>query len=454
MHSAKNEIYPVFRNPTLLKRGYSGSNNQYILRDTQHFRDWLTNKSMFDLLCLIDGTKQVGQIIRLIQAEYAAESHSTIHDRCTGAVAKLISMDICRVYESPHEFKPRIFGREFEFPLDSLSVTLTTQCNFRCRYCYVEPTNPDLLSEDDYSRLINEAVENLGVLNICLTGGEPLLVRDLSHRVRHASEKGCKITLLTNGFLLSQEKLRVLRDAGLHGVAVSFDAHTPELFDDITAIRGSYETVLKNVRTARSLGMEVGINTVLLRGCNDGDSHIVGLCKLFSDLGIDDIAYTTVFPFAAAKNCADLMVSPEAMMQLGRKMREVSRNVTKLDPASDITFGKNLRESDLRVISSQTHSCDLGKSMLCILPDARVTPCPSLPSLVLGNFLQKSLTEIWTKSRQLKELRDRVLSPMPNCVHCHHSEYCNRGCRARAYYDTGRIDAEDRWACAIFNHAE
>jgi cyclic pyranopterin phosphate synthase len=123
------------------------------------------------------------------------------------------------------------FGR----PLRNLRLSVTDRCNLRCSYCMPEEEyawlpRGDILTFEEVKRLI-DVFADLGVDKVRLTGGEPLLRRDLSRLVRMiASEPRIRdLAITTNGILLAQEA-RALRDAGLHRVTVSLDTLRPERF--------------------------------------------------------------------------------------------------------------------------------------------------------------------------------------------------------------------------------
>src|SRR5579863_379406 len=160
--------------------------------------------------------------------------------------------------------------------IHDLRVSITDRCNYKCVYCRtgeVGAQYPELKIEE-YLRLIRLFV-GLGIEKVRLTGGEPLLRRGLLDLIRELANlrtlagEPLDLALTTNGHLL--EDLAVsLRDAGLQRVTVSMDAVNAATFERITRIPGSFDQVLRGVRTARDAGLTpLKINCVLLRGFND-----------------------------------------------------------------------------------------------------------------------------------------------------------------------------------------
>ena len=164
------------------------------------------------------------------------------------------------------------FGR----PLRNLRLSVTDRCNLRCSYCMPEEEyawlpRADILTFEEVKRLI-DVFADLGVDKVRLTGGEPLLRRDLSRLVRMiASEPRIRdLAITTNGILLAQEA-RALRDAGLHRVTVSLDTLRPERFLALTR-RDSFHQVLEGIETVRAMDWAgLKLDTVVMRGVNDDE---------------------------------------------------------------------------------------------------------------------------------------------------------------------------------------
>jgi cyclic pyranopterin phosphate synthase len=174
------------------------------------------------------------------------------------------------------------FGRT----IDYLRVSVTDRCNFRCIYCMPEegyPVSPkeELLTFEELARLIHIAAD-LGISKVRLTGGEPLIRRDLPeliHKVAsHSNVKDLSCT--TNAFLL-KAKAKELKDAGLRRVNISLDTLNPERFARI-ARRGSLQHVLDGIEEAFAVGLEpVKLNCVLMKGINDDE--VVDFARLTLD---------------------------------------------------------------------------------------------------------------------------------------------------------------------------
>src|SRR5712671_6805268 len=165
---------------------------------------------------------------------------------------------------------------QLDRPLRSLRVSLTDRCNLRCNYCmpqeeYVWLPRQQLLTFEEIARLV-DVFTSLGVTDVRLTGGEPLLRRDLPSLVQMlaANPRIHDLALTSNGVLFA-ENAEALRAAGLHRVTLSLDTLRPERFLALTG-RDTHAQVLRGIAAARSTGFgRLKLDTVVLRGTNDDE---------------------------------------------------------------------------------------------------------------------------------------------------------------------------------------
>jgi cyclic pyranopterin phosphate synthase len=177
-------------------------------------------------------------------------------------------------------------------PLRDLRISVTDRCNFRCVYCmpktvfgrdYPFLPRSDMLSYEEIVRLARLFADQ-GVQKIRLTGGEPLLRKDVERLVEQlAAIPGLELTLTTNGSLLAA-RARGLRDAGLHRVTVSLDALDEAIFKRMNDADYPVARVLEGIAAADAAGLKpVKVNMVVKRGTND--SEILPLARHFRGTG-------------------------------------------------------------------------------------------------------------------------------------------------------------------------
>ena len=170
-------------------------------------------------------------------------------------------------------------------PIRNLRLSVTDRCNLRCQYCMPEAEyrwlpKDDLLSFEEIARIVGQFTK-IGVDRVRITGGEPLLRRQLSVLIQALAERTelRDIAMTTNAVLL-EKHAQELKDAGLHRVTVSLDTLDPATFQ-MLARRDDLERVHEGLRAAREVGFEnTKIDTVAIRGVNDGEfAELIGYGK-------------------------------------------------------------------------------------------------------------------------------------------------------------------------------
>jgi GTP 3',8-cyclase len=178
------------------------------------------------------------------------------------------------------------FGR----PLRDLRISVTDRCNFRCVYCMPKEVygrehrfleRRELLTFEEIARVARVFVEG-GVQKVRITGGEPLVRRDLERLIAQLAELDVDLTLTTNGSLLPQ-KAQALADAGLRRVTVSLDSLDDAQFRALNDVDFPVERVLEGIDAASAAGLPVKVNAVIKRGANE--DQIVPMAAFFRERG-------------------------------------------------------------------------------------------------------------------------------------------------------------------------
>jgi len=178
----------------------------------------------------------------------------------------------------------------FQRPLRDLRISVTDRCNFRCVYCMPKEVygrdhrfldRKELLTFEEIARVSRVFVDS-GVRKIRITGGEPLVRRDLERLIEQLAALGVDLTLTTNGSLLPQ-KAQALADAGLTRVTVSLDALDDATFRALNDVDFPVERVLEGIQAAHDAGLPVKVNAVVKRGANE--DQIVPMAAFFRERG-------------------------------------------------------------------------------------------------------------------------------------------------------------------------
>jgi GTP 3',8-cyclase len=217
----------------------------------------------------------------------------------------------------------------FHRPLRDLRVSITDRCNFRCVYCmpkevygrdYAFLPRRDLLTFEEIARLA-QIFAGLGVEKIRLTGGEPLIRRDVERLVEMLAEiPGLDLTLTTNGAALVK-KAQALKDAGLGRITVSLDSLDDDIFRVMNDVDFPVQTVLDGIEEASAAGLPVKVNVVVKRGVNE--DSVLPMARHFRDRGhvvrfieYMDVGHTNGWRLDDVVPAADIVAAIDAELPL------------------------------------------------------------------------------------------------------------------------------------------
>jgi pyrroloquinoline quinone biosynthesis protein E len=327
----------------------------------------------------------------------------------------------------------------------TLVAELTYRCPLRCVYC----SNPvdfhrtrDELSTDDWCRVFSQAAE-LGVMQLHLSGGEPVLRHDLVELIRHARACDLYTNLITGGMLVDEEKLRRFRDAGLDHIQLSIQGAARESAEMIAGVR-SHRKKLDVARLVRQIGFPLTLNVVIHRL---NIAEVPELITIALELGADrlELANTQFYAWAA-ENRSALMPTRE---QYVRAEEIACAAIAKYRGTLEIAFVQN------DYLSGEPKPCmgGWGRSYICINPTGEVMPCHAaavIPGLRFESVRDGALEKIWRDSPAMNAFRgdDWMMEP---CRSCARKEIDFGGCRCQAFMLAGNA-AEADPICRLSPH--
>ena len=306
----------------------------------------------------------------------------------------------------------------------------TRRCNLRCRHCgsscEVEAQSREL-STEEILRIVHEIAEDFDAGAICcaITGGEPLLRRDLETVVQEMSALALEAGIVTNGSFLDAERARSLVDAGLLTVSVSLDGREAE--HDAIRGAGSFRSALAAMQHAASVDLHVEAITCVR------PANLAGLSELerqVRDAGAEDWRLITIDRMGRVAGDKDphTWLEPaaaEALLDFVAARRRALRD----DEHFEVSFscGGYLgprREAEVRDRGSQ---CYAGLAIGGILADGQVSACPSLPRyLAQGSALERRFGEIWREGFAVHRDLDAMRRQEP-CSDCDWYNLCLGG---------------------------
>ncbi|MFJ7212610.1 pyrroloquinoline quinone biosynthesis protein PqqE [Amycolatopsis sp. NPDC098790] len=318
-----------------------------------------------------------------------------------------------------------------------LLAELTHRCPLHCPYCSnpVELVTRDAeLSTADWISVLSQARE-LGVLQVHLSGGEPLARPDLPELVAHASSLGCYVNLVTSGLGLTAARLDDLVSRGLAHVQLSAQGATRERSDLLAGAR-AFDHKLAAAASVKSAGLPLSLNVVLHRRNHD---QLAGIIELAERMGADrlELANTQYYGWAL-RNRAALMPTPE---QLAAAEPIVRAAVSRLRGTMEIVYVV----ADYYEPYPKPCMYGWGARQLTVAPDGTVLPCPAasaISTLRLSSVRDTPLAEIWYRSESFNAYRGEDWMSEP-CRTCDRRGLDFGGCRCQAFLLTGDAAATD-----------
>ena len=371
-----------------------------------------------------------------------------------------------------------------------VSWNLTYRCNLACEHCYLDAGGTPLVDTENFAdrselgteecfRVIDEIAAFAPECVTILTGGEPLLRRDILEIVRRAAERELWVVVGTNGVRITENLARRLAEAGARGLSLSLDALDPDRHDGFRKVRGAWQNTVEGAEILNRTGLPFIVQTT-------AGSHNLGELEAIADFAHDRLAAKVwnlyfLVPTGRGQFVSDMTPAQydEVLDSLYRIQRKYDRRMLvnakcaphyiktvlehSLRPGSGQavagtdaipTDGQSARapvdvaqgrpswsgSSPIRTYSGGAGGCPAGTHYMGIRPNGDVTPCPYLP-VFAGTLRSSSLKDLWTSSELFAGIRRRT-SLGGRCGECEMNGHCG-GCRARAYGMTGDLMAED-----------
>ena len=323
-----------------------------------------------------------------------------------------------------------------EYKPSLVSWNLTKKCNLHCPHCYLEAgraADRELTTEECLA-LLGE-MHRLGTEMLILTGGEPLLRRDIYRIAKEASRLGIWVVMGTNGVLVTDRVAEKMVECGVRGVGISIDSANPARHNAFRGGRNAWQFSVRALEICRAHGLEVLVQTTVMQENYD---EIPALLDFARDKGAWAFNLYFLVQTGRGKGMTDLSATAtDAMLNRLVDLQDAYRPMlvrSKCAPQfKQIAYARGRAGLESGGCMAATEYCR-------ITPEGDVTPCPYM-TVVAGNVLETSFAAIWEHSKVFQELRD-LGRLKGRCGACEFKALCG-GCRCRAYAATGDYLAED-----------
>jgi len=441
--------YPVTSGHLVVRRGGA----RYVVKDMENKATGFANEALKNMLLLCDGTKTVDELVDEI-AELYKEERPGVKERVNRTLDYLAAIGVLGVSDVPKPTSITVREQHLEWPLDTVYIETTNACNLECIHCYADAEG-GLEKEMSTGELLGliDTLADLGVLNVVLTGGEPMLRPDIFGLMEHIVKREMSFNLFTNAVLLDEKKVARLKELGPEMVAVSLDGGSAETY---RKIRGSdtFDKVVESIRMLADAGLVVRINSTVY---TDNIHEAEELLELSTGIGAHQITFDRFMDFGRGAAHTELMppidASRDIAFRLSKRTEQMMRGKRMELPSVSVDDHFQTKRDEA---APKYSSCGIGTSQLTIRANGDVVLCPVLSGgeHVAGNVLKESIKAIWEGSPVFAPLRNHTVEDIPECLECKYHDDCRGGCKARCLKLAGRFDAPDPWKCGYYKGLE
>jgi len=320
---------------------------------------------------------------------------------------------------------------------------ITRRCNLKCIHCRsssepIVAEHPDFPTKEAY-RIIDD-ISSYAKPVVVLSGGEPLLRKDVFDIAKYGTGKGLRMCLATNGTLVNDEVCEKVKESGIRIVSLSLDGASGEVHDNFRSQKGAFSGTISAARLFKKHEIEFIINSSFTKR---NQAEIPKVYKFAKELGATAWYMFMIVPTGRGEEIMNELIPKEDY----EKILEWHYHMEKDEQAMlvrptcaphyyRIVFqksreeGKRFERRSLKFSTGGAKGCIAGQVIALIDVDGNVLPCSYFP-MPAGNIREKSFKEIWENSQLFKELRD-FKKYKGRCGSCEFIGVCG-GCRARAY---------------------
>ncbi len=323
------------------------------------------------------------------------------------------------------------------FHMSRIHLEVSERCNERCVHCYFPDSfRRNLMSKEQFLSILAQCKE-LNVLNVTISGGEPMLNPELLFFINECRKNNFSINLLSNLTLLTDSLLDAFIQTPMLSVQTSLYSMNADVHDSITMAKGSFEKTIKAIERLYEFNIPMHINCPIMRqNIHDYKEVIKWAGSLNIEASSDYMLFGCFDGSGRNLDCRLRLPEIESLIKeelLTRSVREEA-----------------LFPSEQRINESDYVVCPVCLNSLCISHCGDVYPCEGWQGYKLGNINDVSLSDIWNNSSAIQELRNLSYDDFPKCSVCLDKEFCSI-CLLRNYNEssTGDYRELNTYFCSI-----
>lgn len=308
-----------------------------------------------------------------------------------------------------------------DYHLSRIHVDVSGLCNEHCVHCYIPDKFRNRTMPKELFQVILDQSKASRVLNMTISGGEPMLNPSLLDFIQECRDNNFSINLLSNLTLLTDEMVHEFEKTPLLSIQTSLYSMSEEIHDSITQSRGSFIKTKRAIEMLHQYNIPMQINCPIMKQNKDTYQDVLDWAKSMNIESSSDYMLFGRFD-GSCKNlqCRLGLSDIESIIYKERKSDKV--NTEKHAPGASI--------------------CPVLTNSICISHTGDIYPCEGWQSYVLGNIRTSSLSKIWDESPDVQKLRALTYDDFPKCRSCDKKDYCSI-CLIRNVNESKRLDYKD-----------
>ena len=305
-----------------------------------------------------------------------------------------------------------------KYPLFTLLIEITKKCNAACDQCgsRCDIHSEELLSKEQILAALRDIRDNIGTYTMLnISGGEPLMRRDLFEIMQEATAMGFDWGMVTNGSLITDKTIEEMRKSGMKTITVSVDG-LRETHDSLRHLPGSWDHILEALKKLKKAAFLDHLQ-VTFTANRRNVYEFEELYRILSPIGLDSIRVSFMDPIGRALDNTDLLLTREEILYITDLANRINANPrnTRIEWGCPHFLGKQL--------NNRRFLCFAGIYTASVLYNGDIFVCPNVPhrkELIQGNILTDSISETWKNG--FTYFRNR---PLPSkCGDCNYRNVC------------------------------
>jgi radical SAM protein with 4Fe4S-binding SPASM domain len=299
--------------------------------------------------------------------------------------------------------------------LTDFQIELTSRCNERCLHCYIPHENKTENIETDFFYEVLGQCKKMGILNLTLSGGEPMMHKKFCEFLRKCKEYDFSVNILSNLTLLNDEILVEMKADPLSSVQVSLYSMNPNIHDEITQLKGSFEKTKNAILKLIENDIPLQISCPTMKQNKNCFVNVLKWAQEHKVRAVTDYIMLGRYDYTTGN-----LNNRLSLKEVANIINDITENDAEYQ---NKMIDYDITKEEKRVFSNDI-ICGVCNSSICMVSNGNIYPCPGWQGYVVGNVRNTPLQEIWYNSPKVRYLRGLRMKNFPKCIECEDRAFC------------------------------